>query len=942
MPHLATSNSPPSYNQNYPHNPEEDGTTNDRAKQIIHQLQRDSINSPSSSLLSINNNGNDNSANHHHYNNPSMNVTTETEERGDKNVDDNDEAATGGLLSLANSAQIVNAIRNNQSNGVSSSSDNNRALSLTTTINNEISIAVAQPGPPQRGVSKSPTIERQQQHQQQASPSPAEGRKIVILESINDLNNSGNSNDSKIITPTPMDKSSLNNEFTNQQYEDEKLSTISTSTSNSRPSSSMSIRGMKPNHPGSYYGQHDMHGRPYYPNQGPPPHHHHPQAGQSTDENQLIRSTKSPVTTIRNRPQLYIQTDRLDEKEWKQAEDDENGQPPNASPAASTPSTYCSNLNEDGERPPNRPPSAPFPREVGGEADYGMRKRPNSASIEHQEQQHGHEHGERGGGYYPGYDHPHHCSSPYYGGPPGSRHPPYYSPPHGHRYPHPSQKYPPGGGHYPGMHQYPPHHAYPYPPPHHPHYYPSPPPHPRHSPASSPDPYYYHPHHPHSHHYPHHMYGHGHPPYHPPPPAPPSHSANTTPPRSHQRHALTHEQTPSSAKDEESKMILHQHGHSPHSRVVDEAAASTPPSTKKRRMISPIIVSSTTTTTTNTTATGMQSPSSPDNEFYHRMRDSGGGGGHAKQQQTQQNPPPSQQQQQQHSKQSNNNNIQQQATEINSVAQWQEVQIMNGGFAPSANRCIPLKSPVPSKFWGDVDKVKDSYVPDFHRLVNFPDYLPKNRPPPGDGMRCCVMCGKQRLCTASISKTNSSNSTPMKASKSIATPDNNNKQSPVSVASSTTHIIPRQNKGLCTSCDVTVWVVTSSGLEIKWCKGCKNFRPWAAFGDKGLATKCVRCRERQREKYAMQKDSLKKRNNNSNLNNNNSNINLLPTTTNRTMLQTDISNDNAIYSSRNELSRSFHKDNNKQYQQQSSEMDAAHGLSNLLVAAVQSDGTTAV
>jgi len=55
-------------------------------------------------------------------------------------------------------------------------------------------------------------------------------------------------------------------------------------------------------------------------------------------------------------------------------------------------------------------------------------------------------------------------------------------------------------------------------------------------------------------------------------------------------------------------------------------------------------------------------------------------------------------------------------------------------------------------------------------------------------------------------------------------------------------------------CDVNVWVVVQSRLEIKWCKGCKNFRPWAAFGDKGLATKCVRCRERQREKYAMQKE----------------------------------------------------------------------------------------
>ena len=75
-------------------------------------------------------------------------------------------------------------------------------------------------------------------------------------------------------------------------------------------------------------------------------------------------------------------------------------------------------------------------------------------------------------------------------------------------------------------------------------------------------------------------------------------------------------------------------------------------------------------------------------------------------------------------------------------------------------------------------------------------------------------------------------------------------------------IIPTQNKGLCTACDVNVWVVVQSGLEIKWCKGCKNFRPWASFGDKGLATKCVRCRERQREKYALQKEAKEKKKNN--------------------------------------------------------------------------------
>lgn len=110
------------------------------------------------------------------------------------------------------------------------------------------------------------------------------------------------------------------------------------------------------------------------------------------------------------------------------------------------------------------------------------------------------------------------------------------------------------------------------------------------------------------------------------------------------------------------------------------------------------------------------------------------------------------------------------------------------------------------------------------------------------------MCGKLRVCSAS-SLVNRSKS----------------KQQHVDTASTfedddgTSHIIPRQNKGLCTACDVTVWVVISDGIEIKWCKGCKNFRPWAAFGDKGSATKCVRCRDRQREKYAMQKDEIRLR-----------------------------------------------------------------------------------
>lgn len=118
------------------------------------------------------------------------------------------------------------------------------------------------------------------------------------------------------------------------------------------------------------------------------------------------------------------------------------------------------------------------------------------------------------------------------------------------------------------------------------------------------------------------------------------------------------------------------------------------------------------------------------------------------------------------------------------------------------------------------------------------------------------MCGKQRVCSASslVGKGRAATVKPEETASSSASPATSDEGEDGSA-----HIIPRQNKGLCTACDVTVWVVVSDGLEIKWCKGCKNFRPWAAFGDKGSATKCVRCRERQREKYAMQKDEIRQR-----------------------------------------------------------------------------------
>lgn len=133
----------------------------------------------------------------------------------------------------------------------------------------------------------------------------------------------------------------------------------------------------------------------------------------------------------------------------------------------------------------------------------------------------------------------------------------------------------------------------------------------------------------------------------------------------------------------------------------------------------------------------------------------------------------------------------------------------------------------------DIDGQKDSSVPEFISLMNFPALsLP-------DNLRCCVMCGTACPTSASLKNKKLLGGRGTKANTEAA-------------------FIPTQNKGLCTLCDVQVWVIGSDGMEIKWCKGCKNFRCWAAFGDKGHATKCMRCRERQREKYAAQKEEKEK------------------------------------------------------------------------------------
>jgi Zn-finger nucleic acid-binding protein len=158
-----------------------------------------------------------------------------------------------------------------------------------------------------------------------------------------------------------------------------------------------------------------------------------------------------------------------------------------------------------------------------------------------------------------------------------------------------------------------------------------------------------------------------------------------------------------------------------------------------------------------------------------------------------------------------------------------------------------------------MDKSKSAMVPEFTNLVNFPGHMSQkqsvNLP---EGVRCCVMCGQACPCSTGSKSKKTSKKDSRNIDGNLMSRSSNMMQEQMGDKNSGYAIIPTQNKGLCTLCDVNVWVVVSSGLEIKWCKGCKNFRPWAAFGDKGLATKCLRCRERQREKYALQKEEKEK------------------------------------------------------------------------------------
>lgn len=163
--------------------------------------------------------------------------------------------------------------------------------------------------------------------------------------------------------------------------------------------------------------------------------------------------------------------------------------------------------------------------------------------------------------------------------------------------------------------------------------------------------------------------------------------------------------------------------------------------------------------------------------------------------------------------------------------------------------CFPHRpsSQITAKYYQgeDMETMKNMAVPDFKQIVNFPEHIvmPGRKSSNSEPKRFRVTedcSGRKHMCVEGTKKDW------WKSCVMCSTP------CPRKADSRLKATIPAQNKGLCTKCDVTVWVHEQSNLQIKWCKGCKNFRTWAAFGHKGHLTKCLKCRDDQNKRYARQ------------------------------------------------------------------------------------------
>ena len=140
--------------------------------------------------------------------------------------------------------------------------------------------------------------------------------------------------------------------------------------------------------------------------------------------------------------------------------------------------------------------------------------------------------------------------------------------------------------------------------------------------------------------------------------------------------------------------------------------------------------------------------------------------------------------------------------------------------------------------------------------------------------RNCVMCGKECLMASNDNKRkhaakevniNDDNATIQSALTANCAAIAGDEKGAATLMGLTKNgpLIPTQNKGMCSLCDRAIWsyhkpattspVTPPMVFPIKWCKGCKNFRMWELFGQKGNATKCERCRSRQKTQYTVLK-----------------------------------------------------------------------------------------
>ena len=196
-----------------------------------------------------------------------------------------------------------------------------------------------------------------------------------------------------------------------------------------------------------------------------------------------------------------------------------------------------------------------------------------------------------------------------------------------------------------------------------------------------------------------------------------------------------------------------------------------------------------------------------------------------------------------------------------------------GGHAVLGNgACKPLLTPNAGDHYqgDDMEALQLAKPPPYDSILNFPQGKRKQY---GSDNRLCVMCG---LSFPTAVRTYPLDDAQKKKS--------NNLRSARKRGATT---IPPQNKGVCTVCDVVAWKQVSTGHQLKFCKGkllrsmvasrildritltygpllmfpflnlifvgCKNFRFWATFGEKGHGTKCEKCRGHYKAKYAEQR-----------------------------------------------------------------------------------------